>query len=207
MGFGIWRSCMSKMIILGLLSTLISTHIFSQDKYGGIKLGVNMSYLNSDGPASSMIERRTGYNLAATYSYAKTEDSHFGLTIEAGYSQKGCDFKSDTMSYKLHYITVPLLVDFLMIKPLKISIGPEVGYLSKAQKVMTDTSMSIMRTYNKRWDISTTVGVSYPVTFYMDVGLRYNKSFTRVANSDAVLNRRRLTNQYLQFYLTFKIVN
>jgi len=190
--------------------------VTAQQSYMGFKGGFNLSKFDSEGISDIEVDDRKAYNFAFVYSFISRTNPPLGLTIEPGYTLKGTRFKTgmilnDTLraisGNKLHYISLPVLFDFYPIKNLKISVGPEVAFLAKTKLMIADTTQSISSTYNKRWELSGTVGISYSIDFFVDLGLRYNTAFTKVAEMDAILNRQKLFNQYLQVYLMFKIAN
>lgn len=188
-----------------LLSLSVSFNINAQDGYFGIKGGYNASSLNSSEESDIEVNNRHAYNISMVYSHFNQK---LGYSIELGYTLKGADIGHDTLDYKFHYINMPLLIDFYPIKQLKISAGPEISYLLSAKNHSNDTtSQSLLNTYDKRLEVSGLVSASASLTYFMDVGIRYSHSFTKVSKYDALIDRKNLYNSYLQFFILFKIAN
>ena len=120
----------------------------------------------------------------------------------------GLQVENDTIDYKLHFISLPLMINYYPIEKLKLSVGPEVRFLHKANNIVNDTTtISILSNFDKKWEFSGSVGLSYSISFYADLGLRYNKSFSVLAERDPILDTRNLNTGYLRLFLMLKIAN
>ena len=103
---------------------------------------------------------------------------------------------------------MPLLIDYYLTEKLKLSIGPEISSLGSPKNILNDsTKVNIRDTFNKKWELSGSVGMSYSFDYFVDIGLKYNRAFTKVADYDPLIDRRNLYNNYLQFYFLLKIAN
>lgn len=202
--------CYLFMAIFASLCTISK----GQDFYIGLKGGYNNANVSSQEFTESLdsieTQRLHAWNIGLVYSYQFYKlPLPVGFSIEAGYNLKGTKTNRDSLNYRFNYLTMPVLLDaYLLNEKLKISVGPEFSYLAKAKNIKNDTTkVSLLSTYNKRWEVSGSVALSYSISFYADLGLKYNTSFTNIANSDAVLERKNLRNQYFQIFLLFKIAN
>lgn len=192
-------------LYLVLFFIVHSFHGFTQDGYFGIKGGFNISSLNSSNESAIDISSRNAYNVSMVFSQFY---NRIGGSLELGYTLKGADIGHDTLDYKLHYFSVPVLLDFYPIKQIKISAGPEISYLVSARNHSNDsTSQNLLNTYDNRFEVAGLVGASISLTYFMDFGVRYSQSFTKVSKYDALLDRKNLYNSYLQFYILLKIAN
>ena len=181
--------------------------VFCQESYLGIKGGFNVSKLNSENTSSITLNNHNAYNIAIVFA-SRLENLPIGFSLEPGYTQKGAKTDNDLIDYKFHYLNLPFLIDLYPVNKLKLSLGPEVSYLSKAQNEINDgTKVSILNIYDNRWELSGTIGLSYSLDFFLDLGLRYNRAFTRISDFDATIDRKDLYTEYFQVYLTFKILN
>jgi hypothetical protein len=179
----------------------------AQDYHLGLRLGYNQSDLLSDDESAISLKDRQSFSFGFIHSF-RPYQSDFGISVETGYVLKGVRIESESLDYRLHYINAPILFDYYPTEKLKLSAGPEIAYLADARNRLTDsTSVSIDDVYDKQWDISGTVSVSYAIDFFMDIGARYNRSFTRFDQMDAVLNRNDQYSSYFQVFLAFKIAN
>lgn len=193
--------------IVFLLCCLHANVLLAQEGYLGIRTGYSNTTLNSSSTSDITIDSRHTWHTSLVYSYI-FKNNLMGFSIEPGYLIKGTRIDVDTMDYKFNFISTPLLFDFYPIKKLKVSIGPEVAYLIDAKNTVNDTTkVSLTDTYNNRWEISGTIGASYSLSFFADLGVRYNRSFTPLASSDVALKREDLFSEYFQVFLLLKIAN
>ena len=117
-----------------------------------------------------------------------------------------CDH--DTLDYKFHYLNMPVLLDVYPVKRLKLSLGVEIARLLSAKNLANDsTRQNIISTYDKRWEVSAAIGASLSVSYFMDLGIRYNTALSQISNQDAIIDRKNLFNQYTQLFILFKIAN
>lgn len=186
---------------------LFPTCLSAQEHYFAMKGGYNYSSLQvADGTSQYDLTARHAMNIAMVYA-TKFENLPFGLSIEPGYTLKGSRIAHDTLNYKFHYLSIPVLFDFYPLEKIKISAGPELSYLMAARNLNDTITTSLMDTYSRRWELSGTVGVSISPTFFLDIGMRYNMAFTYAAREDELLQARNLYNNYLQIYILLKIAN
>lgn len=179
----------------------------AQNYHLGLRTGYSQSSLQSDDQSAISIKDRQSFSIGLVHSI-RPYQSKFGMSIETGYVLKGIRIENESLDYRLHYINMPILFDYFPTEKLKLSIGPEIGFLADARNRLTDsTSVSIDDIYEERWDISGTLSVSYALDFFVEIGARYNRSFTKFGNLDAVLNRRDQYSEYFQVFLAFKIAN
>ena len=194
--------------ILLVVAVILSAHLSqAQEGYLAIRGGYSSTSLNADGTSDIKLENRHTWHMNLVYSRV-FKNSMFGFSVEPGYAIRGIETNRDSISYKFNYLSTPLLVDFYPIKDLRVGIGPEVSFLLGAKNRKNDsTKVDITDMYDNVVDISGTISVSYSLSFFADFGFRYNRSFTNIASSDAILNRRNLANEYVQVFLLLKIAN
>ena len=180
----------------------------AQDYYLGIKGGYHLAEMTSDiTPSDISLKTLNGFNIAVVMAYAPA-DAPIGFSIEPGYTLKGTDTSVDTLKYRFNYLSLPVMLDYYPIRNVRLSAGPEVSILTGAKNLVNDTTKTdISTTYDRNIEISGSVGLNYSVTYYMDLGVKYNLAFTKIASSDAILNRRNLFNRYFQISLMLKIAN
>lgn len=178
----------------------------AQQSYFGLRFGYVQSSLKGEGSSEIMESSLNTFAGALVFSSA-FEDLPMGISIEPGYILKGSDVSSDSLDYRFHYFSIPLLLDVYPFDKLKLSLGLEPGYLvSAVNKEAGETPQSIVDNYN-RFEVSGILGASYSLAFFADIGFRYNLSFTDVADYDPLLDANNLSNQYWQAFLILKIAN
>ncbi len=193
--------------ILLLLCFLSSNILLAQEGYLAIRTGYSNTTLTSNSTSDISLSPRHTWHASFVYSQI-LKDSRFGFSIEPGYMIKGTSIDVDTMDYKFHFISTPVLFDWYPIKNLRINIGPEVAFLVDAKNIKNDsTKVSLNDTYDNSLEISGIIGASYSLSFFADLGIRYNRSFTPLVSSDPALKREDLFSEYFQVFLLLKIAN
>lgn len=179
----------------------------AQNYHLGLRLGYTQSSLNASSPSAISLKDRQSFGIGLVHTI-RPYQSKFGVSIETGYVLKGTRIDNESLDYRLHYINAPILLDFYPTEKLKLSIGPELGFLADARNRLTDsTSVTLEDIYEERWDVSGTLSVSYALDFFLDIGARYNRSFSKFGTPDNNLNRIDQHSEYFQIFLAFKIAN
>lgn len=192
------------ILIFLLFSGALSLH--AQEFYLGLKTGYGLSNIDYKGTANSKISAKQSMNLALTYNYRFTEQ--FGLNIETGFSDRGVKIENEALDYRFNYLDMPLLLDFYPLKNIRLNAGPEISYLVSAMNKASDgTKTNISDTFDNRWALNGAIGVNYSVSFFMDMGLRYQLPITTISKTDPTLNINNVKSRYFQLYLLFKIAN
>ena len=145
------------MLRLILIFSLILPYVaYAQTEYG-IKGGLNISdivmtnYINPD--VESDLNLKLG--LHAGLFLGGMVDERFGMAVELLYADKGVKAISNI---HLHYITVPLIVQYQLADNIFAEVGPELGYLFSAKSKHGNVS----NTYNNKFDLA------------LDAGFRFN---------------------------------
>lgn len=192
---------------LCLLCLLFANVLIAQEEYLAIRTGYSNTKLISSSNSDVDINPRHSWHLSLAYSYI-FENELIGFSFEPGFMVKGTRIEADTLDYKFNFLSVPFLFDFYPIKKLKISAGPEIGYLINAKNIVNDTTtIEINDVYDNRLELSGTISASYSISFFANLGVRYNKTFTPLASNDIALKREDLFSEYFQIFITLKIAN
>jgi hypothetical protein len=95
-----------------------------------------------------------------------TVNDRVGMTAELLYSNKGV--RGGGSNVNLHYIALPLLVQYGLTDKISTEIGPELGYLFSARSERENVS----NTYNNKFDLALDAGfrLNTPRVIF---GLRY----------------------------------
>jgi len=175
---------MKKITTLILFAILCSSFIFAQHSTQfGIKGGVNFSALHVDQQSST---HRTGIN-AGVLAHIHL-NSHFALQPEAMYSSQGAEY-TDNVKTKLHYINVPVLVQYMFGKGVRLQTGPQVSFLTSAE---TKTPVAEIDGNNvfKKTDFAWSVGAGYLTGPGLGFDVRYNLGLTDISKNNADLKNR-----------------
>lgn len=192
---------MVRSLFLALL--LLPTLGLAQTEFG-VKGGLNISdivmtnYINPDVEADLAL--KTG--LHAGFFVTATVNERVGMSGELLYSNKGVKAISNI---NLHYITLPLLVEYRMSKTIFAEIGPELGYMFTA----TSRYGNVSNTYDNKVDLALDGGFRFDspkITF----GVRYCVGmfsvkepipFTNASGSEKI----KYQNRVLQFFAGYKL--
>lgn len=144
----------------------------------GIKGGLNLSdvvinnYINPD--AESDFDTKAGIHGGV---FASTDlNEKFGLSAELLYSNKGVKAHS---RINLHYINLPLLLQYNITDEFRVEVGSELGYLFAAKSKFGDER----NIWNNKLDIGLDVGVQYLIWQNIKAGLRYNAGFSSIIDT------------------------
>jgi len=148
-----------KKIFLSCFAFLSLQAATAQDVHWGLKAGFNASMLRySDGGES---ELKPGFH-AGGLAHIHLLDN-LALQPELTYSAQGGKTVGNNLEINtnLHYLNVPVLVQYMFNNGFRIQAGPQVGFLLKAQNEVNDEAeTNIIQNY-RTTDFSLPVGVSY----------------------------------------------
>jgi hypothetical protein len=146
----------------------------------GVKGGLNFYNIHNDNNTS--YDQMTGYHLGLLGHIH--HDSQWALQPELLFSTQGAK------NYKLSYINIPVLIQYMFDNGFRIQAGPQVGFL-----VSSDDDID----YNPI-DFALSVGVSYVVpSTGFGIDLRYNHGLNDINKSSDV----KATNRGIQFGLFY----
>ena len=148
---------MKKFFLLaGTLCAVIVVQ--AQHPHWGIKGGINVA--NLDVQHGSDPDSRVGIHLGGLAHIHLSE--HFALQPELMYSNQGAERSTNNANYKtkLHYINVPVLLQFMTGSGFGLQTGPQLGVLMSAKYKVNDTETDIDDSY-KTPDFSWSFGASY----------------------------------------------
>jgi hypothetical protein len=159
------RDNMSRLIFI--FSLILSTAAYGQTEYG-IKGGLNISdivmtnYINPD--VESDLNLKLGLHAGLFFNGMVNE--RFGMAAELLYSDKGV--KGIGTNIHLHYITIPLILQYKLADNIFAEAGPELGYLFSARS----KHGNVGNTYNNKFDLALDAGFRFN-TPKLIFGLRY----------------------------------
>jgi Outer membrane protein beta-barrel domain len=185
-----------KSLLILLIFTSIQT---SAQVVWGLKGGFNVTTLGT----SSQYQPRLGYHLG-TY-YSQHIEDQYGWQIGLQYSLQGARVANGINGSRLsyHYISVPLLMKFYFSGNLYADVGPQVGYLLKAQ--YKESGFAEDKTSSVQpWDILGLVGFGSETNSGGSMGLRFGVGFTNPSGA-SVGNEFVPRNLIFQAYIGFVI--
>lgn len=136
---------------------------------GGIKGGLNFANIDSE----TDVDSKTGYHLGA---YLNVGAGGISIQPEVLFSVKGAE------DFDLSYVEIPILLKKNFAKVVNIHLGPQFGFLTKAEGITgieVDGSGNVTTTKGdvkdalKGSDISAVFGAGLNLPMGLSLGLRY----------------------------------
>lgn len=186
---------MRKLIIVSLSVILAGTSLYAQEATTGIKGGLNLSSLTTDGSDDKNL--KPGFHAGVFTKIPVSEV--FAIQPELLYSGKGIklDYDESTFAdgetkFNLNYIDLPVKLVFNLSEDFEFQFGPYISYLVNAN-VDTDAEVldyfgidsenEIDRDYFNSLDYGFTAGLGFdldPLIF----GLNYSLGLKEAAKDD-----------------------
>ncbi|TLX72995.1 PorT family protein [Labilibacter sediminis] len=202
------------LVLLFIFNTNVSAQEFKFGLVGGFNITkARLTNLPEDGRHIEEYSPMVSYNFNGYIGYKS--GGLIGISVEPGFIQKGGGHKfyldngEENVRIQLNYLQLPVLVDFYVGKNLSLFVGPEFSYLLNAGT--NDDLVDISVFYDKDFELSGVVGVSYNVHKNFDIGSRYSRGFSytsKITFSDEagnIVGDSKEYNQYFQFFVRFKI--
>lgn len=192
---------MSRVFVVAWL--LLPAVVQGQTEFG-IKGGLNISdivmtnYINPDVEADLMLK----FGPHAGFFLTGTVNERVGLAAELLYSSKGVKANGNI---NLHYIAMPLLVEYKLSEKIFAQVGPEFAYMFSATSEIGNATS----TYNNKFDLGLdggfrlaarrlNFGVRYCVGMF---SVRQPIEFTSASGNEKI----KYQNRVLQVFVGFKL--
>lgn len=193
---------MKKLTFIFLFSLLVSSSLVAQVSIG-LKIGGAFSGHAFEGIGLGESDFVKPTYLGGVFVSIPLSDN-FSIQPEVLYSNKG--FRTghpeiagrkvgDRIYYNLHYISVPIMLQYRVLDRLTVELGPEFGYLLSADSeigmfnlftsssVSSDPSLSSYRDL----DVALNLGVGYALSDRWSVNLRYNLGLRDITNDYTII--------------------
>lgn len=207
---------MKKLMMIAFLTLGFGTMIYAQNEATGIKGGLNLSSLSTDGNDDSNL--KMGFHAGVFTKIPFTES--LSIQPELLYSGKGIKINYDESTiahgdskFNLNYIDVPVKLILNLSEDFEFQLGPYFSYLVNANTETEaeffggelDTEDELDRDHFNTFDYGLTAGIGFdldPVIF----GMNYNVGLKQVAKDDDIsydlLGDAK--NMVIQAYVGFK---
>ncbi|HIB36970.1 porin family protein [Mesonia sp.] len=148
---------MKKFLLIAAIAVCGMFSANAQETSFGVKAGVNLANLNTDGD----IDGKTSFYLGAVAEFGLSES--FALQPELVYSMQGAD------ELDLSYINIPVLAKYYLVEGLAVEVGPQFGFVVDDE----DTEAESI-------DFSAAIGAEYALDMGVFFQARYNLGLTDV---------------------------
>lgn len=161
----------------------------------GVKGGVNISNFNDDAYGNS--DGKVGLHLGGLAHIHVTRQ--FAVQPEAIFSMQGAEFPNGA-KYKLNYINIPVLGQYMFGEGFRVQTGPQLGILVSAESKFNDVEVDNDDNY-KTADFGWTFGAGYLSKTGLGVDARYNLGISDITKATAsdVKNRVWQIGLFYQF--------
>lgn len=160
----------------------------------GVKFGISGAYLSS---SDDNFNLRPSFliGLTASYDFKNSITFHTGLLyLRYGESEREnlpeTGLEENTL--KLDYLQIPLLVSYPVLENLRLEAGPGLSFLVHSkQEIIGQNATSLTEIPNdfNTFDVNFNLGLSYPTSWGLVIGLRYSRGFIDVDTDDAVFDK------------------
>lgn len=184
-----------KKIFAMVVAIFVSMSMFAQGEVGSFyispKVGVNIATLTTPDNA----RMRLGLALGGEVGYQMTEK--FAVTAGVMYSHQGAkQVQAETL--KMNYLTMPVMVDYYLLKGLAVKAGVQPGLLVFTSCAARDTH----DVYNKV-DVSIPMGLSYEYRNVM-LDARYHLDLLKVNKRGSFSSRNSLVQVTVGYKFNLK---
>jgi hypothetical protein len=162
-------------------SILIGAAVFAQAPVWGIKGGLNFATWNPANKAlQDVIDPRIGFHLGII---SHNHLSHkIAIQPELQFSSQGTerDNGNNDYEYRMSYINVPVMFQYMFNNGFRVEAGPYVGLLVGAKDVYEDGTSNDAKDDYKTVDAGLGVGLNYLTYSGFGIGGRYNFGLTNI---------------------------
>ncbi len=152
---------MKLKLLIFCLVLLLGHAVKSQNYHLGLRTGYSNASIESENETSPAVSSRHAFQLGLVHTY-RPFDGRIGFSIETGYLLKGARVDNAEVDYRMHFLSMPVLLDMYPTKKLKVSVGPEINFLLDGRNHVNDsTSFTLHNIYTNRWEVSGVVSASY----------------------------------------------
>ena len=160
-----------KKTALSLTLLLFTITAFSQTGFG-IKAG-GMIATKTVGDLDRNLELKKASYLGGVF-YSIPFNKRLGLQLELLYANKGISEREQFLIREdLHYLNLPIMLQYAITKRFGVELGPEVGYLLE-QKQIFNFGTHPRSPAQKSFDMAINLGVNYALVEKVFLSLRYN---------------------------------
>lgn len=165
-------------MLVGLLFFCFSA-LQAQEMGFGIKGGLNFANFSGDDVDES--DSRTAFHLGLIAEFSLSES--FAIQPEILYSAQGA--KDDGMTWKLDYLTIPVMAKFYPSEAFSVEAGPYIGFNVKSDVEMDELTVDISDD-TESTDFGLGIGLGYKLPMGIFFQARYAMGLSDVvADADA----------------------
>jgi long-subunit fatty acid transport protein len=189
---------MKKLFLL--VAIMASTCAFAQHEPGSLTLQPRIGFSAADFNNTSDTKARVGLVVGPEFEY--TLSNRFSLGFGLNYSQQGAELENTDVTFKLDYLTIPIVANVYLFKGFALKAGIQPGINVSAKIDANGTKADLDDDVVKSFDLAIPVGLSYEFHNFV-IDARYNIGVTKIFD-EKKLNQKGvdLDSKNLGFQLT-----
>ena len=185
---------MKKVLVVLVASIFAVTAIHAQQPVTfGLKAGLNVANVHTD--FDNNYDARIGLHAGGVAHIHLNRN--WALQPEVLYSAQG--FKDDDVKWKLDYVYVPLMLQYMFDNGFRLETGPQLGLMVNAKAEAGNVESDEKDLFNTT-DVSWGLGLNYLSRSQIGVGARYNFGLTDISES----NNTEFKNRVFQISLFYQ---
>jgi hypothetical protein len=180
----------------------VSFLVKAQHVQFGLKGGLNVASVHVENNSPSIDPRVSAHVGGLAHIHLSKE---FALQPELVFSGQGFIVDANgnaDQHYKLNYINLPVLVQFMTQSGFRIETGPQLGVLASAKLKAGSVEIDVKDSY-KTVDFAWALGVGYVTKSGFGVDARYNLGISKINDS----NGPNVTNRVFQLGVFYQFKN
>ena len=189
---------MKKLFLLAAIM-MASTCAFAQHEPGSLTVQPRIGFSAADFNNTYDTEARVGLVVGPEFEY--TLSNRFSLAAGLNYSQQGSELKDNDVTFKMDYLTIPIVANVYLFKgfALKAGVQPGINLSAKLDANGKEVDIDDMV---KSFELGIPVGLSYEFrNFVLDA--RYILGVTKIFDEKKLnMNGVDLDSKNLGFQLT-----
>ena len=197
-----------KKIILSAIAMFMLGIVGAQEVKFGLKAGANSATLTGD--TNDNTRSKIGFDLGFFSEILITEK--WAIQPELLYSAQG--YKVNKNATLLHYVNMPVMINFFVTKYFNLEAGPHVGFLTSAKTKFDDGKVDTKDLYKDVKDSYNSIncglnfGAGYGITPNASLNFRYSLGLTNIVNNKSDQNFKNqdfeINNHVISLFLVFK---
>ena len=190
---------MKKLFFVAVIM-MASISAFAQHAPGSLTLQPRIGFSAADFNNTSDTKARVGLVVGPEFEY--TISDRFSIAAGLNYSQQGAELDKADVTFKLDYITVPIVANVYLFKGFALKAGIQPGYNVSAKLDANGTKSDIDEDIMKSFDLAIPFGLSYEFYNFV-IDARYTLGLTKIFD-EKKLNQKGydLDSKNLTFQLT-----
>ena len=190
---------MKKLFLLAAIM-MASTCAFAQHEPGSLTVQPRIGVRAYDFNNTNDTEARVGLVVGPEFEY--TLSNRFSLAFGVNYSQQGTELKNSDVTFKMDYLTVPIVANVYLFKGFALKAGVQPGVNLSAKAEINGKESDVNEDYMNSFDVEIPVGLSYEFrNFVLDA--RYTLGVTKIFDEKKLnLKGVDLDSKNLGFQLT-----